>query len=182
MGPVFTKAGGWAARMFLAGLVTLGLVALLENDETRNAMERWGRQLGEWIVNGIIWVVNQGIDLINNTLIAALDALPVISVGDIGPIGNVDFTGTLTESGQLSLIQGGQIGSGKGGNKGTVVPGTGGNVIDQTGGGGKKDGKGKKISQEAMNRDITIHSHTYLDGKQVAESVEHHVMREAARR
>lgn len=76
------------------GLVTLGFFIAQEVDQkTHGAFRQWGINAGQNFVNALIWVVNQGIGLINDALNSS-NALSVFGVDapQIGLIGPVDFT------------------------------------------------------------------------------------------
>jgi hypothetical protein len=114
-------------------------------------------------------------DVIDDVMPDWVKDIPGLS--DAATFGAKHIFGTVKTQGTLdtSALQGTGIGSfdGKGG-KGPDIP---------------NDPSHKRQPRAAVmmpkkvgDQEITIHNHTYLDGKQVAESVEHHVMREAARR
>ncbi len=97
------RAGGEIGTRFSVGIVAGVTGAYIGyeigehlSEETKESIYNWGVHAGEWFINGLIKLINRGIDEINSTLdeINALSFLGV-EAPNIGHVGEVGFsTGT----------------------------------------------------------------------------------------
>jgi hypothetical protein len=169
--PMFSRWGGRFATALALGFVTLGL----SDAKTRASLIHYGSQLGQWVVEGLSTMVNEGIHAINGVL-SSLSPLSSLGVSIIPEIPEIDL----------------------GGLKGPVpggLPFGDGTAGGPSGGGGKRNHHPHHPSKggpkhtprtaprhnlaELMNRPIIVQS--VLDGKVIAESVTRHANRAAAR-
>jgi hypothetical protein len=177
----FAGMGKLAGRAFavgvVAGIVLLGFFIAEEIDKkTGGAFRRWGINAGQNFVNALIWVINKAIGLINSTLDKAnvLSALGV-DAPNIGEIGGVNWEAPDRPKGKFGLP--------------SVDPRHPENPFGIDPKHPKSAGpRQPRIRTEAPrlprinfgsfvggNREIVLHTHVHLDGKEIAESTAHHV-------
>jgi hypothetical protein len=161
------------------------------SEGTKTGIRRWGSDAGEWFVNGLIGVINTGINEINDALDAA-NAISILGVDapHIGEIGGVNFHGsqrqyneeakTHREEGLISG-PGGKLIPGQRFPKGTHpgdIP---------------RHGKRRNMSLEVpklprltgawsagSGRPLEVHTHVHIDGREITEVVTQHAEDEAA--
>lgn len=174
-GLMFTT--GW-----LLGTVGIGFL-LAEQLDKQIHFRQWGINAGQNFINALIWLVNQGIGLINNTLDQA-NALAILGVDapNIPEIGNVDFGAPEPPKGKFGLPS-----------PDLHHPGN----PFHIGGRGHKSPRGAAQSRTrrraelmAMPRGaggrsgqggtLVIHNHLHADGREIAELVTEHALDAAA--
>jgi len=178
--PVLRKTGGkLAGAGLILGIITLGLA----DEQTRTNLIEFGKDVGEWIVNGLIDVLNEGIQTIND-VIRTFNKLPGPDIGEIGEVGHI---GAQYE---------GPLNIGEGPTLDEAGPAPGQELVAGPGSGGGGDGKGNKRSAGELPKgkvagagaggggdgDITIENKLYIDGKQVATATRRAARNKAARR
>lgn len=133
---------------------------------TKEAAHQWGINAAQNFVNGLISIINKGIDEINSVINRSIDIGPVHIHGPkLGHVGGVNFH---SEEERRDEIRAG----------GGVIEGPGGSIINPK--------TGKQVAPPihkppgGSRRPLVFHIHNHLDGKQISESVIHHADLDAA--
>ena len=183
-------SGGAFAKGMIEGVVATFLLWEVFNstsDQQKQAVYKAGLNAGEWFVNGLVHVINAGIEGINAAMDASnIAAFAGVDAPNIGLVGEVDWR----EEGRPPE-------AGKNPNPiephGTFVPG--GPEIERGpkhhGGrdhGGHRNPPGPHRRPETQSRELgrssdrvlVFEAHFHVDGREMAEVVRHHVLADEA--
>jgi hypothetical protein len=195
MGRLGRTAGGSFGKGMLAGLVASFVLWEVFNElfdrashQQKQAAYRFGLKTGEWIVNGMVHLVNIGIERINEMLDEAnLAAFAGVDAPNIGLVGEVDWRGErpppetypdptqpLTPHGTF-VPSGPEIERHPSHHKGhhgdhRNPPGPHRRPVNSPG--RSLPGGGQRV--------LELHTHLHVDGREMAEVVRHHVLADEA--
>ena len=171
--PLMTRWGGRLGLALALGMITFGLA----DPKMRAAFAEAGKFIGEQFVNGMIWMINKGIEAIND----ALDKANVfgklgVDAPEIGKIDPVNWT-------NLTWGDVGQGLNGGGGNHTPPHPGAQSHPQGHIGADGQWHPNKRPIPRSlpsGRGSEIVLHNVIELDGKVVAESTARHAAAAAA--